>query len=45
MLALPLTLLELNAHVAWLLLFVALGGVFVGAFVVGILVALVVARR
>ena len=45
MLALPLTLLDLSAHLAWLLLLVALAGVYLVLFVVGILVALVLSRR
>ena len=45
MLALPLTALDLSAYVAWLLLLVALVGVYVVLFVIGILVALVLSRR
>jgi len=44
MIALPLTILELTARVAWLLLLAALGGVFVVLFVVGIVVALALSR-
>lgn len=43
--ALPLTLLELSAHVAWLLLAVALAGVFVVAWVIGFVVILWLCER
>jgi len=45
MIALPLTALELGTHVAWLLLLVALGVVFVVAFGVGLLVAWMLSRQ
>jgi len=44
MIALPLTILELSAHLAWLLLLVALGVMWLVVFGVGLLVALVLSR-
>jgi len=45
MLALPLTLLELSAHVAWLLLFVALAVVFAVVWLVSFVVLLWLSER
>jgi len=45
MLVLPLTVLDLSAHVAWLLLFVALAGVFVVVWLVSFVVLLWLSER
>ena len=45
MLALPLIVLELDVYVAWLLVLVALGGVFVVAWLVSFVVILWLCER